>query len=198
MRAKKLKPYFGNQIERPMKDDTSLNDELKEQSPWLLDMKQQRDGFNIPPQYFDSLEDRFFARLEAEGVQRKPELSLRKGGGWLQRIHGYQYAAAAAVAMIFAAWWFIRPAPAAVAPSPEIVTTLPEFSAEDAAAYVMENLPEFEAEQLLSLQADNEPTSGTEATPPAHKSKPTLKDLSPDEAQRLLDGLSDKELEELL
>ena len=84
-----------------MKD--SLDDELKDISPWLHDRKQADDGFRIPEGYFDTLEERIFARIDAEGARRAPAMNGVRGGGWAAGLlPRMAWAAAAATAAVLA------------------------------------------------------------------------------------------------
>ena len=146
-----------------MKD--SLDDELKNISPWLRDMKRPDDGFKIPEGYFDTLEDRVFARIEA-----------------------------ALFCAVLAAVWLLRPQPQA-----EMAAV--DLSVEDVEDYVLENVHDFDENQLASipdegfLEANESP-----ATPAENSGKaPSAGDeFSPEDVEKLLNDMSDEELESIL
>ena len=175
---------------RKMKD--SLDDELKSISPWLRDMKRPDDGFQVPEGYFDALEDRVMARIEAEGLRQMPAMQVRRGGRWWQQPRVLM-AAAAVLCGVLAAVWLLRPRPQA-----NVVAV--EFSAEEAADYVFENVHEFDLEQLASIP--KETWSEADETPAAPSDiqgkKPAAGDeFAPEDVDKLLDDMSDEELESI-
>ena len=176
-----------------MKD--SLDDELKDISPWLRDQKQADDGFQIPDGYFDALEERIFARIDAEGARRAPEMNGVRGGGWAAGLlPRMAWAAAAASAAVLATVWLLRP------PS-EMPIAAADLTEEDAAAYVADNAYEFELDQLAAIPAEDMAQWLTEPASPATsptKAKRGLDDVSPEEMDKLLNEMSDEELESLL
>ncbi len=170
-----------------MKD--SLDDELKSISPWLRDMKRPDDGFNIPEGYFDTLEDRVFARIEAEGLRQVPAMQAVR---WVQpRV---LMAAAAVFCAVLAAVWLLRPQPQA-----EMVNV--DLSVEDVENYVLENVHDFDENQLASIQPEGfsemmeAPTAPTENP---GKAPSAGDEFSPEDVEKLLNDMSDEELESIL
>lgn len=174
-----------------MKDKILLNEELKGLSPWLHDLKQRGDGFQVPEGYFDTLEDSVFSRIDAAGNRRAPGLTAKKGGGFfsLRAIS----AAAAVLAVVLAATWLFRGRPAELP-----AAVVPELSEEEIELYVLENIRDFDPAQLASLSPEE-----TEALPPAQpesqrKTEDLLDELSEEELELLLKEMSDEELENML
>lgn len=174
-----------------MKD--SLDDELKNISPWLRDMKRPDDGFQLPEGYFDALEDRVMARLEAEGLRQVPALQAVRGGQWWRQPR-MMWAAAAVSCAVLAAVWLLRP-------QPQVAVAAADLSAEELEEYVLENVHEFEVEQLASITKEY----GSEASEPRieptdnQQKMPSAGDeFSPEDVDKLLDDMSDEELESIL
>lgn len=179
------------------KDKESLQNELRELSPWLHAQKNQADGFQTPTGYFEQLQEQVFEKLDADGGRRKP--GSLSSSGRLRSLFGGLYqarlgiAVAAALTLVLGAWWFFRPAPEAAA-----VASV-ELSAEDAEAYLLENLLEFDAEQL-AMQLPGDEAVDPEALPAEGQNPKTAppNDAVPEELEQLLNDMSDEELEELL
>ena len=94
----------------------SLNDELKDLSPWLHELKQQDDGFRLPEDYFNKMQDAVFARLESEGALRAGQEHTSGIMGRIRPLFRVRYlsAAAATIAVVLAALWFLRPTPTTI------------------------------------------------------------------------------------
>lgn len=175
-----------------MKD--SLDDELKNISPWLHDMKQPDDGFRVPDGYFGTLEARVFARLEAEGLRQAPKNMYAKHGGQWYRRPRMMWAAAASVCAVFAAIWLLRPQPVAVVASVDL-------SAEELEEYVLDNVHEFDLEQLASIPKEDVAEAVEPNTQPSdsQKKNSTIGDeFAPEDVEKLLNDMSEEELESIL
>lgn len=177
-----------------MKQDF-LNDELP---PFLKDLKEKGDGFNVPEGYFEELEDAVFDRLNAVGDLGKPVYKPVK----TRRLFplfirpGVSLALAAALALILTAVWFVRQPTTPVQENAFASTDLTE---DDIETYVLENLHEFEPEQLASLTPDvPEEEPELPAATPDKKSKSAIDELHPDDLEKVLDEMTDEELEDIL
>ncbi len=206
----------------------NLDDELRDLSPLLRDLKRRGDGMRIPKGYFDDFEAKVFGRLEAHEPQtfasqpaHQPYNLLGKmvaRVSWpvatqmVQRVLPLRRRAvpalmsmAAGLALITAAVWFFR-SPAVVQTAPMLAqVTMPELSEDDIENYVLENVQEFEAVELASLppaELGDEATPAEETVPktPQHRSKrqQALDELRPEDLENALEGMSDEDLEKLM
>ena len=170
-----------------------MDDELKNISPWLHDMKRPDDGFNIPEGYFDTLENRVFARIEAEGLRQVPAMQAVRGGQWWVQPRVLM-AAAAVFCAVLAAVWLLRPQPQA-----EMAAV--DLSVEDVEDYVLENVHDFDENQLASIQPEGfsemmeAPTAPTENQ---GKVPSAGDEFTPEDVEKLLNDMSDEELESIL
>lgn len=174
-----------------MKD--SLDDELKDISPWLRDMKRPDDGFRVPERYFDTLEERVLARLEAEGLRQAPAMYAVRGGKWYRQPRTL-LAAAAAVCAVFTAVWLLRP-------EPQVEVASADISAEELEAYVLNNVHEFDLDQLAAIpKEDWSETADPPAQPTDNQEKKAIpgNEFTPEDVEKLLDDMSDEELESIL
>ena len=100
----------------------NLDDELREISPLLRDLKNQGDGFRTPEGYFDDLADQVIGRLDTMGARRSaPGLQATPGGQWFRRLLQPRMltAIAAGLALAAAAFWFFKsPSVAEQPPAP--------------------------------------------------------------------------------
>ena len=180
-----------------------LDDELRENAPWLRDMKRQGDGLRTPEGYFDDLEAQVFARLDTLGARRQAPMQAVPGGYWARRLNLRVLAAlAAGLALAAAAFWFFKAPSVAVQPALAEVR-MPDLSEEDIETYVLENVQEFDAEQLAALPAvaaTDQIPERVAPNPAQYRSKrqQALDDLHPEDLDHLLDELSAEELESLL
>jgi len=174
-----------------------LYKELQEQAPFLKDLKQKGDGFKVPDGYFDGLEDAVFARLEASGDAGRPKIKVVKrpflSVSFIRPKAAMAYAAV--MALVLTAVWFFRQ-PATVQPLPYVSVELTE---DDLEAYLLENLNEFEPEQLVALTPET-PVQNMEAPTSGKKEKNTgnSSELHPDDLDKILDEMTDEELEQIL
>lgn len=179
-----------------MKKET-LPEELKNLSPLLQDLKERGDGYKIPEGYFGDMEDAVFARLKSAGDLEKPPVRFVKRTRMLPLFIRPRTATAiaAALALILVAVWFVRQ-PASIQPSSTAETELTE---EDLESYVLENVHDFEPEQLVAL-GHEEPMEPMEETMPgkSKKNNSTSEELHPDDLDKILDEMTDEELEQIL
>ncbi|MEO6037824.1 MAG: hypothetical protein ABIQ93_05370 [Saprospiraceae bacterium] len=184
----------------------NLDDELRDISPLLRDLKRPGDGLRTPEGYFDDLEDQVFGRLEAMGSRRPaPGWQATRGGQWIHRLLRPRVltAIAAGLALLVAAFWFFKSRSVLEQSSTLAQVTLPELSEEDIETYVLENVYEFDTEQLAALPPAESADPGIEPpapNPAQHRSKrqQALDDLHPEDLDNLLNELSDEDLEKLL
>ncbi len=177
----------------------SIDNELKNLSPRLRELRQGGDGFKLPEGYFEALEDSVFSRIDAMGARRKPTLEAKSGNLFVRFFRPQvMVAAAAAITLALAAVWFFRPEPT---PAVDNLAAMPELSEEDIEAYVLENIRDFDANQLASISAsETTPVEAESSKLPENqtKNKQLLDGLSEDELELLLKEMSEKELESLL
>jgi len=171
-----------------------LNDEI---APFLQDLKGKSDGFKVPEGYLEDMEEAVFARLKSSGDLGRPTMNLVKRPRlfpWTVRPRTAM-ALAAALALILTAVWFIRQ-PQAVQPAQFVSTELTE---DDLEFYVLENVQEFELEQLAALTAEktSEPIEKVAPGTPK-KNRSTSDEIHPDDLDKILDEMTDEELEQIL
>jgi hypothetical protein len=180
-----------------MKKDT-LDDELRDLSPRLRDLKGKGSGMQVPDGYFDAMEKSVFQRLEDSGAQRRPALRSQKSLT-ARLFHPRVLMAAAAVFVLtLSAWWFLRPQHAV----PQPAALAMDMDDETLENYLLDNIHDFEPEQLAMLDHDEQPAAAEPAASqpvtPSGKNKPSLDDLKPEDVEDLLKDMSEEELEELL
>jgi hypothetical protein len=173
----------------------NLDDELKLLSPFLHAQKKQNEGFQVPKDYFDTLEDSVFKQIDATGG-RRIQSEQPAASSWSVRLFRPRIlmAAAAVLTLLFAAIWFFKPAAptSSLAPYAHV-----EPSEEELERYLFDNIHEFEARQLASIPneiaevSEEHESTGT----PSSSNKPELR---PEDVESLLDDMSDEELEDLL
>ncbi|MFN0013817.1 MAG: hypothetical protein ACKVU2_04660 [Saprospiraceae bacterium] len=179
-----------------MKNKQALNDELDESAPFLKDFRGQADGYRVPEGYFESVEESVYRQIEAIGATRRPPVRKPAPSMW-QVMQGLWHprtamALAAVFAVVFAAWWFWRPAVSNLQDD-----LYAQISAEDAEAYLMTNLMELEPELLAAvLPADHTPDIMLEPADESTGEGPI--NLSPEDLDHLLRDLSDEELDQLI
>ncbi len=174
-----------------------LDKELQENAPFLKELKQKGDGFKVPKGYFDGLEDAVFARLEASGDAGRPQIkAVKRPFLFVPFIRPKAAMAYAAVlALVLAAVWFFRQ-PTAVQDLPYVSVELTEDELE---TYVLENLNEFEPEQLVALSPET-PINTIDETIPGKpgKNSENSNELHPDDLDKILDEMTEEELEQIL
>ena len=162
---------------------------------FLRDLKRGESGFKVPADYFGTLEDSVFQKIEAREHQPKAAMKALHGVGMRTRFFQPKYvvAVAASIALAIGAWWFMRPAP-------EFSPVAVELSAEDVEAYVLDNIRDFDSEQLVVLCEDNTLPEVSDSPNPSQQrvQKRGTEDISPEDVEDLLKDMSDEELEQLL
>jgi hypothetical protein len=174
----------------------NTNDELKDHAPGLYELRKKDGGMRIPEDYFNDFEARIFEQIDREGIRR----NSAKPGMFATIFKGrYVMTAAAAVALLISAIWFIKQPQNAGASFSQTEELLPE----DVSTYVLENTQEFDLEQLASIEdidfnhnlSPEQSPSGTplSAEPPINRAqeediKEILKDMSEEELESLING----------
>lgn len=179
-----------------MKKET-LTEELKNLSPLLHDLKEKGEGYKVPEGYFEDMEDAVFARLKSAGdLENYPVSGVRRPRMFPLYVRPRMATAiAAALALILVAVWFIRQ-PASIQPSSLAEIELTE---EDLESYVLENAHEFEPEQLVALDREALMEPMEETMPgKSKKNNSASEDLHPDDLEKILDEMTDEELEQIL
>lgn len=177
----------------------SLNDELTNLSPLLLEQKRQGDGFRVPEDYFEGLEDAVFDKIAAMEGQKQTFRPARKKDNLLRARLFKPYlaiAAAAVFVLVLAAKWLMTPKVVPADSGSAVALEVTEEALIE--AYVLENIRDFEAEQLAAISDVNltsEPAPASEKQPEAGNS---IDNLSPEELELLLKEMSEEELESLL
>ena len=75
-----------------MKEHKNIKDELQGISPFLAKLKKPNDGFEVPQNYFQNLENNIFARIKAEekveawSVSDTKETTIAPTQSWMQSI----------------------------------------------------------------------------------------------------------------
>ena len=178
-----------------MKKHESLNEELESLSPWLREQSRKPQGMQVPPGYFENLEDAVFSKIDAQDA-RRPALSGKPGGLLRTLLQPRMWAAAAAVSAIaIACWWMFRPQTSAVLPVDTYAETLTD---EEIEAYVLDNITEFDSEQLASITEEDLTEHAPAASPSPTPSVKTPDDIPDEELENLLQHMSEEELESLL
>lgn len=170
---------------------SNLMEELEDLSPWLKDQKKRGDGMDLPEGYFGDFEQRMMERLAETPRAQKPSFEVKAANKHRWRIPRPYLAAAASVALLVAAWWFMRPTPASMPISTDL-------SAEDVQAYLLDNIHEFEVDQLASLETESSHLPEAGAVAPPLPPQETSDELHPEDLDVLLRDLSEEELEEIL
>lgn len=176
----------------------NLDEALKDISPFLKELKGKGDGFKVPEGYFENLEHTILARIESSGDAGRPAMKISKRPGLFSLFIRPQAAMAyaAALALVLAAVWFIRQDANTSQDIPLVSTELTE---DDLEFYVLENLHEFEPEQLASLTQE-ETAEGTEKPAGSNQKKNSSSsdEIHPDDLDKILDEMTDEELEQIL
>jgi len=181
-----------------MKNKAQLDEELKGLSPFLQDLKKQSDGRKTPAGYFDQVEDSVYKKIAESGAKRPGALPKSNAKGLFASYIKPRnlMTIAAALVVLFSAFWFLKPTPV-VEPAQVVAVDLSEKELED---YMLEHIHDFDSEQLATLpdadfSANTHPNAG-ETNENAKKYHE--QDLKPEDISPVLDEMSDEELEELL
>lgn len=177
-----------------------MKKEILEQElpPILIELKAKGDGLRVPDDYFDDLETAVFARLESTGALRRPVIKAEKRPS-LFSVSIKPRAAmalAATLALVLAAVWFFRQ-DSVVVSQPSVASA--ELTEEDLESYLIDNVQEFDPEQLALLTPE-EPTETTEENTPGtpKKNSRSSSEIRPDDLDKILDEMTDEELEQIL
>lgn len=189
------------------KDQSSIDQELRDLSPFLHELHSKDDGFRLPENYFVGLEEQVFQQIDALGARRKPAPPTVRTGFWNSLAWLWQPRVAVAFSILllaaFAVWWMWQPKPSVTEINTPLASQI-ELTPEELEAYVMENVADFEPEQLALLAiAEDESTEPPKTPAPktnssARNEKAGPDDLSPEELELLLDDLTDEEIEQML
>lgn len=174
--------------------ENNLDDDLPQ---FLKDLKEKGDGFKVPEGYFEDMEHSVFNRLESSGGSVRPIIKTVKRPGLFPLTIRSRTATAlaAALALILAAFWFICQ-PQAIQPLPLASTELTE---DDLETYVLENVHDFDPEQLAALSPAEITELPQETEPATPKKNGTPSDeIRPEDLEKILDEMTDEELEQIL
>jgi hypothetical protein len=172
-----------------MENKDEIRKELEELSPFLSKMKKEKEGFEVPTNYFKQLPDLIMDRIQEEEA---PSYSTAPTTNWLDQIIERiqlllqpQYAMAlASVAILIVASIFFFGQNDDLANA----TTLAEVSDDEISSYVMNNVEEFEMDLLMEVM--DEEVLEEELENESSGDDNYLDDI--------IDDLSDEELEELM
>lgn len=172
-----------------MENKDEIRKELEELSPFLSKMKKEKEGFEVPANYFKQLPDLIMDRIQEEEA---PSYSTAPTTNWLDQIIERiqlllqpQYAMAlASVAILIVASIFFFGQNDDLANA----TTLAEVSDDEISSYVMNNVEEFEMDLLMEVM--DEEVLEEELENESSGDDNYLDDI--------IDDLSDEELEELM
>jgi hypothetical protein len=181
-----------------MKNKAQLDDELKGISPFLQDLKKKPDGRKTPAGYFDQLEDSVYKKIAESGVKRPGAMPKSNAKGLFASYLKPRnlMTIAAAMVLLFSAFWFLKPTQV-VEPTQVVAVDLSEKELED---YMLEHIHDFDSEQLATLpDADfSASTHHNAGETNENAKKHHEQDFKPEDISPVLDEMSDEELEELL
>jgi hypothetical protein len=177
-----------------MKRKEDIRKELEELSPFLAKLKKEKDGFEVPVDYFQGLSDQIMDRIKAE-EQPAPQASpatpawvtqVKQAIQWLVQPQ-YALAIASVAILLVAGWWWnqsntLRPSSDAL---------FAELSQEDILNYIDQNIENFGTELVTAV----EQSPGTQDILPA---VPLEEEAVEEYLDEILNELNDEELEELL
>jgi hypothetical protein len=170
-----------------------LEEELRKSTPELLKQRTEKEGFQVPKGYFDTLEDRVLARIENHGHRRQPlvkgihkqSLRMTTTRRWM--------ATAAVFGLLCLAIWFVRQG------IPAEQVAVGKKTPEDIfQANLSDNKPDAALPPLERQQNDQKET---EPLPLFHASPNhdlSLEDLSPDQQDQILLDMTEDEIKEIL
>jgi hypothetical protein len=178
-----------------MNTNKDFDEEMNDLPPFLKEMKKNKSGFSVPENYFESVESEVFKNIDAIGARQKA-ISIKQQGQektffqgvfhalWQPRVG---FTLAASFVMAFAAFWFLKPK------QQEQLATYAhvEISEEEAADFVMANIQDFEPNQLAPENEQDIPSIST-------KNVQDEIDFDEKDMEKILESISDEDLEELL
>lgn len=172
-----------------MKNTDDIKKELEELSPFLSKRKKEKEGFEVPTNYFRKLPDLIMDRIQEEETLSS---SSAPTTNWLDHIieriqlllqPQYAMALASIAIFIMVSIFFFEQDNALLG-----ANTLAEVSDEEINSYVMDNLEEFEIDLLMdAIDEEN-----------LEKEIESESSSDDDYLDNIIDDLSDKELEELM
>lgn len=174
---------------KPMKNKDDIQKEIEELSPFLKKMKKEKEGFEVPANYFRQLPDLIMDRIQEEEAQSD---SSAPTTNWLDQIieriqillqPQYAMALASTAILIVASLFLFQQDPSLAGES-----TLAEVSDEEINAYVMSKAEEFEIDLLIDVIDEKALEEEIENEPSYDENY----------LDNIIDDLSDKELEELM
>jgi hypothetical protein len=167
--------------------------------PFLQELKDKGDGFKVPDGYFEKMESSVLARLEAAGNLRQPVSKPQVSAQKLQVSFGPRtaMALAAALALVLAAVWFVRPKWSGLPEGDGRAASAP-LTEDDIASYLLENVHEWDASQLTLLHSDGVQLLPDEKTSQTPVQSPSKTELRPEDLDAILDHMTDEELEQIL
>ncbi|MFZ4543759.1 MAG: hypothetical protein ACOYOA_06900 [Saprospiraceae bacterium] len=182
-----------------MKDN--LKKELEEISPYLSEMKDKPEGYQVPKDYFAGLQDSVFAQLKNEQaevfVKASQETATQKTSIWQNILAEiawiirprYAVAMASLVALLFFAWLQFRPS------TDDNCTQLACVSDSEIQQYLEQNLDEIDTETLWSAAAtENINANEAQSYPDAQQldsKNLKIKEASENEVNQLLQEMID-------
>jgi hypothetical protein len=175
-----------------MNKKKDFEDEMKNLPPFFKEMKQNKSGFSVPENYFESVESSIYKNLDAIGARRKtatPSTWQDKINAVLNSLWQPRFAiafAGIACVMFMAFWWFIPSKNDQLA----IITPV-EISEEEAEDFVVANVQDFDLNQLAPENEQDFPTLTQENSEENH-------DFDEKDIESMLKDMSDEDLEEFL
>lgn len=176
-----------------------LSDNIDDELPIALkNLREQGDGMNLPDAYFEQMERSVFARLDASGSTGHPGLVKSKTPKWRTIFVRPKatLAYAAALALMLSALWFMQQH---VSPSSNNLSLAASLTAEDIEDYLLDNLHEFDLVHIATLSHAIE-VEGQAPTPQESKPPGTgpSNELRPEDLDKILDDMTEEELEQIL
>lgn len=160
-----------------MKRPEELAQELQENAPWLAKMKNNPEGFQVPPGYFERLPDEVLAKLNLPATAPLPQPWWTNLAQALESLVQPRYALLVASLMVIlvVGWWWQNQQ------HPQGDITAAQLNAEALQAYFQEQGHQLDAE-LLEEIATGSDASLLDLEP---------NDLGPAELDHYLDAMTD-------
>jgi hypothetical protein len=140
--------------------DEDIRQELEELSPHLLQLKEQAEGFSVPPQFFEHLQNTVWEKIQAP--EAPVSAPARSGSQWRQELWAQiqvlrqpRWALSLATVLLLV-WGAIALYQNAVSPSATLSTQLASVDPAALNQYIKDNLDEFDTETLLEFAASPE------------------------------------------
>jgi hypothetical protein len=165
-----------------MKRPDDIRKELEELSPRLLNIKEQGEGFNLPPNYFQTLQNQVLEKLKADEPAHVNN-SVATGPSWWDQVKAQlqfllqpRWAlslATIALLVSFGLGWMLQQNQA---DGSKLNTELAKLDQQTLDAYIQDNLHEFDTETLLEFAS-------------IQGIRPNFDELAPEELDQYLDQL---------